>query len=123
MLNRLNVSPEQMQQYILTARSRQQQRLVALEQRRQHGFEIANTAAHLLKTEFSASRVVVFGSLLNQNFHETSDLDLAVWDLPEAFYFQAVSRLLSLSDFAVDLVEVQRPSPEILVAIAQGTEL
>lgn len=119
----LNVSLEQMQQYILTARARQQQRVATLKQRRQHGFKIAKTATQILKTEFGASRIVVFGSLLSENFHETSDLDLAVWRLPEKSYFKAVARLLSLSNFEVDLVEVQYASSEILAAIAQGTEL
>lgn len=112
-----------MQQYIFTAKSRQKKRLAKLEQHRLRGFEVAKRAAQILKTEFSASRVVAFGSLLSENFHETSDLDLAVWGLPEKGYFKAVARLLSLSDFEVDLVEVQYASPEILEAIAQGTEL
>lgn len=119
----LNVPPEQMQRYIATARARQQQRLAELEQRRRCGFEIAKTAAQILKTEFSASRVVLFGSLLGPHFHEESDLDLAVWELPEQTYFKAVARLLSLSDFAIDLVETQYASPEMLAAIAQGIEL
>jgi len=119
----LNVSPEQMQRYIATARARQQRRLAELEQRRLHGFEIAKTAAQILKTEFSASRVVLFGSLSGPHFHETSDLDLSIWDLPEKTYFKAVARLLSLSDFDIDLVEVQYASPEMLAAIAQGIEL
>jgi uncharacterized protein len=118
-----NVPLEQMQQYILTAKARKQQQLADLEQRRQHGFEVAKTAAQVLKTEFAASRVVLFGSLLSENFHETSDLDLAVWGLPEKHYFKAVARLLSLIDFEIDLVEVQLASPEILAAIAQGMEV
>jgi len=118
-----NVSPEQMQKYTLTARARRQQRQVVLEQRRQHGFEVAKTAAQVLKTEFGTSRVVLFGSLLSEHFHETSDLDLAVWGLLERFYFKAVARLLSLSDFEIDLVEAQYADPEILAAIAQGEEL
>ena len=81
------------------------------------------TAAQILKTEFAASRVVVFGSLLGESFHETSDLDLAVWGLPEKSYFKAVSRLVALSAFAVDLVEVQYAKPELLAAIAQGLKL
>ncbi|NJN89606.1 MAG: nucleotidyltransferase domain-containing protein [Leptolyngbyaceae cyanobacterium SL_5_14] len=117
------VPSDQMQQYILIARARRQQRLAALEQRRRHGFEVAKTAAQILKTEFGASHVVLFGSLLNDHFHETSDLDLAVWELPENAYFKAIARLLSLSDFGVDLVEVQRADPEILEAIVQGIEL
>jgi uncharacterized protein len=118
----INVSPDQMQEYIHTAKLRKQQRLAKLDQRRLQGLEIAQTAAKILKTEFMASRVVAFGSLL-EVFHETSDIDLAVWGLPEKSYFKAVARLLSLSDFDFDLVEVQYASPEILTAIAQGTEL
>ncbi|NJK51727.1 MAG: nucleotidyltransferase domain-containing protein [Leptolyngbyaceae cyanobacterium SU_3_3] len=112
-----------MQQYILTAKTRQQQRLVALEQHRRHGLAVAQAAAKLLKSEFAASRIVLFGSLLGETFHETSDIDLAVWGLPEKFYFKAVARLLALSKFEFDLVEVQYASPEILAAIAQGREL
>jgi len=119
----IDLPAEQMQQYILAARSRKQQRLAALEQHRGRGLAIAQTAAQLLKTEFDASRVVLFGSLLSDTFHETSDIDLAVWELPEKSYFKAVGRLLSLSEFEFDLVEVQYASPEILAAIAQGREL
>ncbi|NJK51819.1 MAG: nucleotidyltransferase domain-containing protein [Acaryochloris sp. RU_4_1] len=112
-----------MQQYILTARMRQHQRLTELHQRKMQGFAIAQTAAQLLKAEFAAARVVVFGSLLSEYFHETSDIDLAVWELPEKSYLKAVGRLLSLSEFEFDLVEAQYASPEILAAIAKGTEL
>jgi predicted nucleotidyltransferase len=65
----------------------------------------------------------VFGSLLSGHLHKTSDLDPAVWGLPEKKYFKAVSRLLSLSDFAVNLVEAQYAKSEILAGITQGTEL
>ncbi|MCU0568675.1 MAG: nucleotidyltransferase domain-containing protein [Oculatellaceae cyanobacterium Prado106] len=119
----LNLPPEKMQQYIRTAQTRQQQRQDALRQRQEEGLEIAKQAANLLKAKFSASRVVVFGSLVGHHFHEASDIDLAVWDLPEKLYFKAVSQLLSLSDFDIDLVEVQHASPAILAAIEQGIEL
>jgi uncharacterized protein len=119
----INVPPDPMQQYIHTAKLREQQRLAELDQRKLRGWEIAQTATKVLKTEFMASRVVAFGSLLGETFHETSDIDLAVWGLPEKLYFKAVARLLSLSDFDFDLVEAQYASPEIVMAIAQGTEL
>lgn len=122
-LTMLNVPLESMQRYILTAQIRKQQRLAELQQRREQGLEVAKTAAKMLKTEFRADRVVVFGSLLGESFHETSDIDLAVWGLPEKSYFKAVSQLLALSDFEVDLVEVQYAIPEILAAIALGLEL
>lgn len=117
------IPTEQMQRYILTARRREQQRLAALQQRRSRGLEVAQQAAHLLKQEFAATRVVLFGSLLGEPFHETSDIDLAVWGLPAKSYFQAVGQLLSLSEFEFDLVEAEFASPEILAAIAHGVEL
>ena len=117
------MSSEAMQGYIDTARSKEQQRLVELQQRRYRALEVAKRAADLLKRQFSAGRVVVFGSVLSEAFHENSDIDLAVWGLPEQDYFKAVGQLLGLSDFEVDLVEVQYASPEILAAIAQGLEL
>jgi predicted nucleotidyltransferase len=77
---------EKMQAYIATARRRrQQQRQTHLHQRRRQGLELAKTAAHILQEEFGVSRVVLFGSALSAtHFHETSDLDLAVLDLPPA---------------------------------------
>jgi predicted nucleotidyltransferase len=122
-INMLNVPFEKMQHYIATAQARKQQRLVSLRQRQEQGLEIAQAAAKILKSEFAVDRVVVFGSLLGDNFHENSDIDLAVWGLAERNYFRAVAQLLSLSDFDVDLIEVQFASEEILEAIAQGREL
>lgn len=121
-MNMLNLPSELMQRYIRTARIREQRRLAALQQRRTQALEVAKIAAHVLKAQFGVTRVVLFGSLLS-DFHESSDIDLAVWELPEKSYFKAMSQLLSLSDFEVDLVEVQYASPEILAAIAQGLEL
>lgn len=118
-----SVSSEVMERYIRTAQFREQQRSLKLQQHRSRALEIAKAAADLLKRQFSAERVVVFGSVLGEAFHENSDIDLAVWELPEREYFKAVGQLLALSEFEVDLVEVQYASPEILAAIAQGLEL
>ena len=112
-----------MERYILTAQRREQQRSQKLQELRAQAMEVAKTAAGLLKGQFGAKRVVVFGSVLHEAFHESSDIDLAVWELPEREYFRAVGQLLALSSFEVDLVEVQYASPEILAAIAQGLEL
>jgi predicted nucleotidyltransferase len=58
--------------------------------------------------------------LLNDKFHENSDIDLAVSGLPENQYFQAVGYLLGLGEFDFDLVEINQARPEIEQAIAQG---
>ncbi|MEM8604931.1 MAG: nucleotidyltransferase domain-containing protein [Cyanobacteria bacterium P01_H01_bin.121] len=114
----------QMQAYIATAQARAVQRKLRLEERRQQALAIADQAAQLLKEQYSVSKVVLFGSVLSpENFNEHSDLDLAVWDLPEAQYFEAVGKLLGLSSFAVDLVPMQHASAYMQVAIAEGIEL
>ncbi len=117
------ISPEQMQRYITSAKAREQSRLETLQQRQKKGLEVAHTAARILKNEFAATQVILFGSLLRDDFHETSDIDLAVVGLPERQYFKAVARLISLSEFALDLVETQHANPEITFAITQGIEL
>ena len=78
-------------------------------------------AKSLGREKFGVSRVVVFGSGLDeQAFHTESDIDLAVWDLPSECYLPAVAKLLALSDFAFDLVLVESVSPYLRAAIAQG---
>jgi uncharacterized protein len=114
----------QMQTYIATARHRQQQRKAMLQERRTQGLALAHMAAQILREEFGVSRVVLFGSVLSEpDFHETSDLDLAVWDLPASVYFQAVARLMELPEFEIDLVEAEAASPHLQAGIEQGIEL
>ncbi len=114
-------TPEQMQHYVATARRRDRERQSRLKDRRQRALAVARKASVLLKSEFGVSRVVLFGSVLSDStFHETSDLDLAVWGLAEADYLKALGRLLNLSEFPVDLVMAETASDYIQDAIAQG---
>lgn len=112
-----------MQTYILTAKRRDQNRLEKLRQHRAQGLVVAQKAATQLKQEFGAERVVLFGSVLGKGFHETSDLDLAVWGLPESLYLKAIARLDGLDGFAIDLIEAQHAPPHIADAIRDGMEL
>jgi predicted nucleotidyltransferase len=83
-----------------------------LQQRRQQGLILAGVAAENLKRDFAVSRVVVFGSVLsNQAFHATSELDLAVWDLPPNRYLSAVAQLLNFSGFSIDLLPAETATP------------
>ena len=119
----VNLSATQLQRYITSAQERERDHLAKLEERRQSALSLAKQAATLLKEEFGATQVILFGSLLTETFHESSDIDLAVIDLPENQYFQAVGRLLGLGDFNFDLVEVQNVRPEIAKAISKGVIL
>lgn len=120
-----SLTDERMQAYIRTAQQQKQQLAEQMVKRYQRGWEVAHEAAEILKREFGACRVVVFGSLLDQQrIHLQSDVDLAVWGLNPKYYFQAVARLQEIDPtFAVDLVEIDNSYFYIKSAIAQGSEL
>ena len=116
-----------MQSYILAARAREEAACEALRCRRLRAMRVAALAAQVLRSEFGAMRVVLFGSVLSDQsgcwFHQDSDIDLAVWGICDRLYFKAVGRLQGLSKFAIDLVEPDDAPLYILEAIAKGVEL
>ncbi len=80
----------------------------------------------MLKKEFHAQRVRVFGSLLHKElFHWNSDIDLAVWGIDEKQYFRAVSRVLDLdSEISADLVMADDAKPSLYQRIeTEGIEI
>lgn len=75
--------------------------------RAQRARQVAREAARLLKEEFGAERVWLFGSLARGTFGSRSDIDLAVEGISERDLFRAVGRLLALSPgIPVDLVDL-----------------
>jgi predicted nucleotidyltransferase len=88
--------------------------------------QVAGLAAGLLKKEFSARRVVLFGSLVTPDiFHSRSDIDLAAWGIPGRDYYRAVGVLQSLdAEFSIDLILFEEASTRLQKAIlAEGVEL
>jgi predicted nucleotidyltransferase len=100
------VTEDDMAIYRATARRRWAQEQQEMRQRRERAWALARQASSLLREQFNASRVMVFGSLVRSGlFHLRSDVDLAVWGLDERVYYRAVSQLLSLDpSIEVDLV-------------------
>ena len=117
------VDADKMYGYILAARKREQARQESLRQLQSRGIETAKQAARILRQKYSATRVVLFGSMLQPKIHADSDIDLAVWNLSKSDYFQAVGKLQGISEFAIDLIEAENASDYIVEAIAQGIEL
>lgn len=107
--------------YRKTAAARQRMRHKRLDERHAHAWDVARQAARLLRDAFGATRVVVFGSLLERSlFHERSDVDLAAWGISEERYLSAVSRLLSLdSQVDIDLIRVEEATERLLSVIEQ----
>jgi predicted nucleotidyltransferase len=110
----------QLRRYQAAAQQRRKKRAHALMLRRERAWHVVQQAAHILKTQFVAKRVVVFGSVLSaRRFHTHSDVDLAVWGLPESTYYQAVGCLQSLAPgIAVDIVEFELAPASLQAAIA-----
>ena len=115
---------EQIVARVLAARLQRPQRLAQMKERQQLGLSAAHQCARILKEEFGATKVVLFGSMLNpERMTWRSDIDLAVWGLPESDFFRAGAAIERGHDFSIDLVEVQHARLHILKAIEQGMEL
>jgi predicted nucleotidyltransferase len=115
----IQITSSQLEIYRTSARKREVNLRKQLDERQHHAWEIARQAARILKEEFGATRVVVYGSMQHPElFHLRSDIDLAVWEVQD--YFRAVSRLMDISpEFEFDLVPVEDAGPGILAVIEQ----
>lgn len=82
-------------------------------------WDVARTAADLLRERFGATRIVAFGSLAHDEwFTRWSDIDLAAWGIAPDAFFRAVAAVTGLSaEFKVDLVDPHDCRPELRRAI------
>jgi predicted nucleotidyltransferase len=112
----LDLSPQQWSSYHLTRPSTTE----ADPERWRRGWQIASFLATLLREQFGASRVAVFGSLNHSDcFDANSDIDLVAWGIPPALFYQAVAAVTSVSsEFEVDLVDGDSCSTSFLNTLA-----
>ena len=112
--------------YIVRFKQREKVRRAALRKRHDKAWELARTAAELLRNSFGAKRVVVFGSMTQAKlFHPGSDVDLSVWGLYPDGYFRAVGQLQGFDpQISIDLVMFEE-APESLqrVILIGGVDL
>ncbi len=103
-----DLSPEELREYRLRLDEHFQNRKVdeALLQRAWH---TAHRIAAMLYENFGAMQVAVFGSLAEQeSFSKWSDIDIAVWGIPNDKYFRASSIASDISGlFKVDLIDFE----------------
>lgn len=81
--------------------------------------ELARRAADLLKREFGAKRVVVYGSTAHGRwFHGDSDIDLMAEGIPAELYWRAWNAVDALDPkFEVNLVDWEDATPALRAAI------
>jgi predicted nucleotidyltransferase len=92
-------------------------------ERRERAWAQARRAAQILREQFGATRVVVFGSLAhNLWYSERSDIDIAAWGIPDKDYLKAIGAVESvISGFEFNLVDPKDCFPSIRESIeAEG---
>lgn len=111
----LELTPEERQAYQPAATIKERKRRAdgQIEERWEKAHRVAEEAAKLLREEFGAEKVLLFGSLVRRPwFTAWSDIDLAVWGVPPDRFFAAVGAVTGLSsDFQIDLVDPESCSP------------
>jgi predicted nucleotidyltransferase len=115
----MSMPADKLERYKRTAYGRWQAERRQQEARRALAWELARQAAALLKHDYGAERVVVFGSLTHPGrFTLQSDVDIAAWGLTSANWLQAGAAVRELSDeIDINLVDVGACSPELSSAI------
>jgi predicted nucleotidyltransferase len=97
-----------------------------IKNRFQAGWILARKAAKLLKSEFAAKKVFVFGSLLYEtSFTLWSDIDLSASGIATDKYYAAVAAVSDLSSSTrIDLIDMESCRPSLRDAILkEGVEL
>jgi predicted nucleotidyltransferase len=99
-----------------------------VDRRWDRAWDVARRAAELLKEQFGASRVVVFGSLLRRAwFTPWSDVDLAVWGIPAGKFYRAIGAVHDLGAEAglkIDVIDPAECNQEMVRSIqTEGVEL
>src|SRR6266508_3631233 len=108
-------------EYRRTATRRQKVRVSKAKARREKGWKLARKAAKILRRQFRAERVAVFGSLLHElRFTPWSDVDIAAWGIPTDQTFRAIGAVMDLdSSLEINLVDVNTCTLALLKAIEQ----
>ena len=113
-------------EYRATALRRMEYEQQELARREKSAWEVAGRAAALLKEQFGARRVVVYGSLVHKGcFTLWSDIDIAVWGISPSDTFRAMSAVMGIGkQIEVNMVDVNACRPSLLLVIERdGVEL
>ena len=124
----LDLTSQEKQAYRLSEaiERREKQEIKERKRRRHQAWDLAQKAALLLRGEFDAQKVVVFGSLAHEKwFSAWSDIDLAAWGIAPVRFYAAVARVTGLSSsFKIDLVDLETCRPSLRSVIeSEGIEL
>ncbi len=117
----IKLTPEEIAMYRAAARRKWQETQPERIQRQKRAWELAQSAAVLLKEQFKATKVMVFGSLVrNYCFTLWSDVDIAAWGISPNETLRAMEAVRDLDEMIeVNLVDVETCTPVLLANIEQ----
>ena len=114
----LDLPPDRLKKYrpLEAIRRRRAKMSAEISRRRRRANVAARKAANILKSEFGAKEVILFGSLARrEGFTVFSDIDLAARGIPSDRFYEAVDAILGLSaEFKIDLVGIETCLPTLL---------
>jgi uncharacterized protein len=113
-------------EYRLTWQKHEEERRQAILERQKRAHQAARSAAVILREQFGATRVRLFGSLLYpQSFHKHSDIDLAAEGMDDTLILKAWCAVSATApEFEFDLVTPDECRPEIWSSMeSEGIEL
>jgi len=117
----LDLSPEELKKYrpLEAIRRRRVEQAAEISSRIQRASLLASSAAKLLKSEFAAKEVILFGSLVEGiTFTRWSDIDLATRGIPSERFLTAMDTVLHMNpEFKIDLTELETCRPAIRKSI------
>jgi len=119
-------SPDALAPFRASRRARDARAARALAERREVAWPIARRLAEILRTDFGATHVMLFGSLAHGHWYSSrSDIDLAAWGLSADEHLIALARMQeSASGFRIDLVRMERCPDRLRAAIqAEGIDV
>jgi uncharacterized protein len=119
------IATDRLAGYLRGAREREAARQAALADRHAAAWAAARAVAAVLREQFGATRIVVFGSLVDGVFDERSDIDMVVADVEPALFFRAWAVADRVArGFELDLVPLEDARPWLPgVLAASGVEL
>jgi len=120
-----NFDASTLERYREGLRAREARRHALLAKRLHALREAASAAAKVLKRDFGATRVVLFGSTAHgQGVHERSDIDLAVTGVSTRDFWMAAAAAERAAGFELDLVDLSFAKPSLREHVEQtGIEL
>jgi uncharacterized protein len=115
------ISSEELQRCQQTARRQWQRQQARERQARQQAWQAAVRAVEVLKSQFGATRVIIFGSLVRDDlFHVHSDVDIAVAGVADDQYYRAVGVAQGIAPgIAIDVIRLEDAPAALQRAIAQ----